>query len=176
MRRCWLVFGRRLSGKAADGHAPPSRMQWCFPKAHTIMGTQAAWDLRRRRRSGGLFLFLVAPALLLALGLLLTLAIHSVLLFLRDSRLLSEGEWHRFARSLASRCLARGAEVTQRLRKRRAVAGSGSVRRLHPRARQQHRAVAERFLACGGVWQTDGSTRGAPQKSAPVTHSAWPSR
>ena len=75
MRRCWLVFGRRLSGKAADGHAPPSRMQWCFPKAHTIMGTQAAWDLRCRRRRGGLFLFLVARALRLALGLLLTLAI-----------------------------------------------------------------------------------------------------
>ena len=62
------------------------------------MGTQAARDLRCRRRGGGLFLFLVARALLLALGLLLTLTIQSVLLLLRDPRLLSEGERHRFAR------------------------------------------------------------------------------
>ena len=67
------------------------------------MGTQAAWDLRCRRRRGGLFLFLVARALLLAFGLLLTLAIQRVLLLLRDPRLLREGERHRFARSLASR-------------------------------------------------------------------------
>ena len=91
MRRCRLIFGRRLSGKAADGHAPPSRMQWCFPKAHTIMGTQAAWDLRCRRRRGGLCLLFEAAALLFALCFLLAFTVHRVLFFLRDPRLLSQG-------------------------------------------------------------------------------------
>ena len=70
-------------------------MQWCFPKAHTIMGTQAAWDLRRRCRRGGLCLLLrEAAALLFALELLLTLALLGVLFLLRDPRLLREGERH----------------------------------------------------------------------------------
>ena len=99
-------------------------MQWCLSQANAVVGTQPAWDLRRRRRGGGLFLFLVARALLLAFGLLLTFAIESVLLLLRDPRLLSEGERHRFARSLASRRLARNlrAVTLAALRKRNAVA------------------------------------------------------
>ena len=47
---------------------------------------------RCRRRGSSLFLFLVARTLRLALGLLLTLAIQSVLLLLRNPRLLSKGE------------------------------------------------------------------------------------
>ena len=74
-------------------------MQWCLSQTNAVVGTQAAWDLRRRCRRGGLCLLLrEAAALLFALGLLLTLAIDSVLFFLRDSRLLSERERHRFAR------------------------------------------------------------------------------
>jgi len=80
-------------------------MQWCLSQANAVVGTQAAWDLRCRRRRGGLFLILVAAALLLALGLLLTLAVNCVLLLLRNSCLLSKGERHRFARSLGSRGL-----------------------------------------------------------------------
>ena len=84
-------------------------MQWCLSQAYTIMCTQAAWDLRRRGRRGGLCLLREAAALLFALGLLLTLTLLGVLFFLRDPRLLREGERHRFARSLASKSLARKA-------------------------------------------------------------------
>ena len=66
-------------------------MQWCFSQANAVVGTQTAWDLRCGRRRGILFLFLVARALLLTFGLFLTLAIQSILLLFRDSRLLSQG-------------------------------------------------------------------------------------
>ena len=120
------------------------KVQLCgrsFAQPGTVVRTQAARDLRRRCRRSGLLL-LVAPSFGVALGLLLTLAIECVLLFLRDPRLLSERERHRFARSLASRRLARKARdgmvrsgcasaersrgaVTRDVRNRAATARSG---------------------------------------------------
>jgi len=66
-------------------------MQWCFSQANAVVGSQAAWDLRRRRRRGGLCLLREAAALLFALCFLLAFTVHRVLFFLRDPRLLSQG-------------------------------------------------------------------------------------